>query len=103
MRMPSKYYYHAEAWYFDPREWRVKLTDKATEEDIDSYIERFSTGFSALDYDELVKRTKADIEDFIKNKNRYTLKKDQFGHQELVAVDGKELDYLECLSSEEDK
>lgn len=99
--LPPKYSFHQEAWYFDPREWRIKLTDKATKEDLDSYIKYHLMGQCVMSYDELVERTKNDILDFIQNKHRYTIKKDNFGDQELFAVDGKKLDYLECLKKED--
>lgn len=86
------YYMKNKEWYFfDPRYFRYRLTDKATKKAIDSYLDSYAGGYHAIDYDVLIERTKADIEDYIKNKDRYTISKDQFGTYTLTAVDGKEV------------
>lgn len=90
------YYMKNKEWYFfDPRYFRHRLTDKAPDKALDSYLDSYSNGYCAVLYDMLVERTKADIEDYIKNKNRYTLTKDHFGTYTLTAIDGKEVDLFE--------
>ena len=89
------YYMKNKEWYFfDPRYFRHRLTDKATEKALDSYLDAYSNGYGAVDYKTLLKRTKADIEDYIKNKDRYTLEIDQFGTYTLTAVDGKKVEFF---------
>ncbi len=94
MRSMPYYMTNKEWYYFDPRYFRHRLTDKATEKALDSYLDAYSNGYGAVDYKTLLKRTKADIEDYIKNKDRYTLEKDQFGTYTLTAVDGKKVEFF---------
>lgn len=90
------YYMKNKEWYFfDPRCFRHRLTDKAPVKAIDSYLDAYSNGYGAVPYEILVERTKADIEDYIKNKGRYTLTKDQFDTYTLTAVDGKKVELFQ--------
>ena len=94
------YYMKNKEWYFfDPRYFRYRLTDKITDKALDSYLDSYSNGYGAVPYEILVERTKADIEDYIKNKDRYTLTKDQFGTYTLTAVDGKEVSLTSIYSN----
>ena len=82
---------HKECFYCDPREMRLKLTDKATQEDVDSYLQHFSL---RQDYKTLVQQVIKDIEDYRVNKARYTFEDD--GNMFILAtIDGKEVKYLD--------
>lgn len=92
----SPYYWKNPAWtYRDPRVLgRVRLTDKATPKAIESFIEDYShytyPYFTNPHADEMFRKyAQEDIEDFKKNKHRYSLEKDENGIQTLVAIDGK--------------
>ena len=86
------YYMTNKDWYyFDPRDYRTKLTDKATQKALESYLEdeRQNERNYRLTYDELVLRAKKDIERYIKNKHRYTIKEVERRGPTLVAIDGE--------------
>ncbi len=90
------YYMTNEEWFFfDPRVFRHRLTDKVTEKALDSYLEYYSNGYGAMEYKSLVEQTKKDIEDYTKNKERYTFTKNDLGVYYLTAIDGKRVD---CFS-----
>ena len=99
---------HKECYFEDPRVSRYRLTDKATEKDLDSYIDfylRPSYPYvlePKVTVEQICKKVKEDIEDYIKNKNRYTIE-----NNVLVAIDGKpvevpEKSLLEVLDSGKD-
>lgn len=75
------------SYYWDPRDNRYKLTDKATPEIVEDYIHYYSVGYTPVPYDVLLQRTKQDILDYKENKHRYTINKESGSR--LVAVDGK--------------
>ncbi len=86
------YYMTNKDWYyFDPRDYRTKLTDKATQKALESYLEdeRRNERNSKLTFEELLSRTKKDIERYIKNKHRYTIKNIERSGPTLVAIDGE--------------
>lgn len=99
LTIESPYYWKNPEWtYIDPRvPGRVRLTDKATPKAIQSFINHNAhytyPYFTSPNADEIFsKYARDDIEDFKKNKDRYTLEKDEEGTQRLVAIDGKPIE-----------
>ena len=87
---------HKECYFEDPRVSRYRLTDKATEKDVDSYIDFYlRPGYPyvlepVLTVEQICKKIKEDVEDYIKNKERYTIEDNK-----LVAIDGKPVEVPE--------
>ncbi len=92
LRIVPYFYQNFDFWYEDPRAGRKKLTDKADEKAIDSYLEEMSAVHPQLDWDKLCDVTARDIEEFKQNKDRYTFETDSIGRRTLVAVDGKRIE-----------
>lgn len=95
-KMP--YFSQKSEWtYIDPRVvGRARLTDKATPKVVKSYVDYLAHySYSYMndpDAEEKLKElAKTDIEDFKKNKNRYTFEVYN-DIQYLVAIDGKSLE-----------
>lgn len=96
--LKEPYYFKNKDWFFhDPREGRYRLTDKATPKAIESFIDDYAHyTYGLFDLPNAVEIAtewaKHDIEDFKKNKSRYTFKRDDHEILNLVAVDGKKLE-----------
>ena len=94
---PAYFEKNKEWYFFDPRVFRLRLTDKATPKAIESYIERYcqleGSGILNIDWahlrEEITERTTQDIAEFKHNKSRYELKPNDFGTMELVSIDGE--------------
>ncbi len=83
-------------FYFDARKDRMRLTDKATQKAVDSFVDfYYKISISSCPVEVPVKYwydvAKEDIEDFKKNKQRYELRPDEFGEMELAKIDGEDI------------
>ena len=96
----SPYYWKNPEWYYhDDRKGygRYRLTDKATPKAIESFVNHYAhytyPYFEYPNAEEMFRKiAQEDIEDFKKNKHRYTLEIDEYGTQILTKVDGKPIE-----------
>lgn len=95
---PPYYFKNPEWFYHDDRKdfGRYRLTDRATQKAIESFINDYAhytyPYFENPNAEETFRKlAQEDIEDYKKNKHRYTLEMIN-GTQNLVAVDGKPID-----------
>ena len=90
-----------EWYYFDYRSMRNKLTDKATPRALDSYIDYLIDIRPEASMEHIKELIKKDLEDYVKNKNRYGFTLDAEGIKNLTSIDGKKIDVTSVLFSEE--
>lgn len=97
-KFEKPYFWKNPEWYYDdPRvEDRLRLTDKATKKAILSYIEEYANSYGMMEIPERYEIVRQwvidDIEDYKKNKHRYTIKFYKNGDTpKLIAIDGKKI------------
>lgn len=98
---PPYYMKNKDWYYYDPRHERVRLTDKATQKAVDSYVEHKSVHvfwgdnspeFISYLFEKFTKEASDDIKEFKENKRHYTFEYDKkFDWNVLVAIDGKKI------------
>ena len=90
-----KYMENKEWFYFDPREWMDRLTDKATEKARKSYLE-FVCKTYGLAPNEAAIKIEADINFYRENKGQMKFEEIN-GQRCLFGVGDENIDFYACM------